>query len=377
MIQHEEKGQCCGCTACAEVCPAHCISMSSDQEGFLYPATDTSRRLDCGLCEKVCPMDKPLDLGNEPLACYGAQAIDQDTRSHSSSGGIFPLLAREVIRDHGVVFGARFDKDFKVIHSYAEDEHGLTAFYGSKYAQSDIGNCYTEAETFLNNGREVLFSGTPCQIAGLNGYLRKEYPNLHTVSVVCHGAPSPLIWHDFLSYTLKRGKATAINMRSKVGGWRDYHLEITGPSGILYDKKAATVSYMKAFLSDLTLRPSCYSCPFRGNHGSDLILGDFWGGEGFHPDFVDDRGTSIVIVYSEQGLRMINSIDCSLQPTRYEYAIHGNPSMVHSNPAPTKRSQVFENYRKRGYASLERFFKPTFKSVLRSYLKRFKTYLIG
>ena len=206
MIDIKEKNNCCGCSACVQICPKQCISMAADNEGFLYPQVNSAICIDCGLCEKVCPVINQ-SAPREPLVVYAAKNNNEDIRLKSSSGGIFTLLAEKVIEEGGVVFGAKFDADWNVVHDYTETIEGLAAFRGSKYVQSIIGDNFKTAKQFLNNGRKVLFSGTPCQIAGLKKYLRKEYDNLLTVDVVCHGVPSPMVWRDYLDY--KRAKRAA------------------------------------------------------------------------------------------------------------------------------------------------------------------------
>ena len=181
-----------------QCCSRHCISMHEDNEGFLYPIVDKEACIDCGLCEKVCPV---IHQGEptEPLSSYIAINPNEEIRLKSSSGGIFTLLAEKIIADGGVVFGARFDKNWNVVHAWTDTIVGLAPFRGSKYVQSRIGNTYKETKEFLQQGRKVLFSGTPCQVAGLKKYLRKEYDNLLTVDFICHGVPSPGVWRRYLS----------------------------------------------------------------------------------------------------------------------------------------------------------------------------------
>ena len=205
MIQIVDKSQCCGCTACVSVCPKQCIAMQEDEEGFLYPVVDTSLCIDCNLCQKVCPELHPMNT-RTPLHVYAAKHKDEQIRLASSSGGIFTLLAEKVIDEGGVVFGARFNASWEVVHDYTETKEGLTAFRGSKYVQSWLGNCFSKVRSFLSEGRKVMFTGTPCQVAGLKQYLRKEYDNLLTVDVVCHGVPSPKVWRMYLDEVARKGK---------------------------------------------------------------------------------------------------------------------------------------------------------------------------
>ena len=205
MIVLQRKEDCCGCHACATACPTQCITMREDAEGFLYPETDVSKCIDCHLCEKVCPVINPFPrpevFPNElpdPLS-YAAKIDDEKIREDSSSGGIFTALAENIIRKGGVVFGVRWNEDFKsVVHDFTETLDGLSAFRGSKYLQSIVGDSYKKVRQLLTAKRPVLFTGTPCQIAGLRRFLRKDYENLFTAEVVCHGVPSPKVWRLYL-----------------------------------------------------------------------------------------------------------------------------------------------------------------------------------
>lgn len=203
MIHITNRQDCCGCAACAQRCPKQCISMKEDAEGFLYPTVDTEVCIDCGLCEKVCP---ELNSGRErqPQKVYAAINKDEKIRLGSSSGGVFTALAEQTIDEGGVVFGARFDENWEVVHAYTETKEGLTAFRGSKYVQSRIGNAYKDAERFLRNGRKVLFTGTPCLVMGLKLYLGRDYDNLLTVDFLCHGVPSPKAWRLYLKEEVAR-----------------------------------------------------------------------------------------------------------------------------------------------------------------------------
>lgn len=202
MLQITDKSKCCGCNACVQRCPKQCIVMYKDREGFLYPVIDTAVCIDCGLCEKVCPV---LNQNNarKPLQVFAAKNKNEIQRLYSSSGGIFILLAEQTIQNGGVVFGARFDQNWEVEHCYAETIEELQPLMRSKYVQSRIANTYKEVEAFLRHGRRVLFVGTSCQIAGLHKFLRKDYDNLLTVDFICHGVPSPGVWYKYLEEIIR------------------------------------------------------------------------------------------------------------------------------------------------------------------------------
>lgn len=203
MINIIEKKDCCGCSACVQRCPQQCISLEEDEEGFLYPIINEAACIDCGLCEKVCPVLHSGDA-HKPLKVFAAKNNNEKIRVESSSGGVFTVLAELVIDEGGVVFGAKFGEHWDVIHDYTETKEGLAAFRGSKYVQSRIGDCFNKAKSFLVQGRKVLFSGTPCQISGLKRFLGKEYDSLLTVDFICHGVPSPKVWRMYLNETIAR-----------------------------------------------------------------------------------------------------------------------------------------------------------------------------
>ena len=303
MIHIIDKSKCCGCNACVQRCPKQCIAMQVDEEGFLYPVVDQSVCIDCGLCEKVCPVIN-LNEPRQPLQVLAAKNRNEEQRLRSSSGGIFILLAEHIIKQGGVVFGARFDKNWEVEHAYAETLEELEPLMRNKYVQSRIGNTYKEAEQFLKQGRQVLFVGTPCLIAGLKKFLRKEYENLLAVDFICHGVPSPGVWRRYLeeiksersedagkntvlSSSLKSMPViTGINFREKqLGGysWKKYGFVVHAKSPDKGDKNTVLLSmpyginpFMRGFLANLYLRPSCYKCPAKaGRSTSDLTIGDF------------------------------------------------------------------------------------------------------
>lgn len=228
--------------------------------------------------------------------------LNKDEREKSSSGGIFILLAKKVIEGNGVVFGARFDENWRVVHGYAENIEDVIPFLTSKYVQSSMGNMFRKAKEFLKNNRIVLFSGTPCQISGLKSYLGKEYSNLLTVDFICHGVPSPKVWEEYLKDKANGKTIRAINFRDKTEGWKKFSLKIEFEDGSIYRGTQFQDPYLKGFLKDIYLRPSCYQCLNKGiKRISDITLADFWGIEHVKPELFDDRGISAVLVHSVRG----------------------------------------------------------------------------
>lgn len=301
MIKIARKEECTGCHGCYNVCPKKCIDMNFDEEGFLYPSVDSDKCLECGLCEKVCPIIHIVEVENDPIAigCYNK---DEKIRMESSSGGIFTLISELVIQSGGVVFGAEFDENYNVRHSYVDNMEDLQKFRGSKYVQSTIGNSYYDVKKFLEQGRQVLFSGTPCQIAGLKRYLRKDYDNLICQDIVCHGVPSTYVWEHYKKFIANGRRISGVKFRDKSTGWKTYSLQIDFDDGSSYNDIGNENSYIKGFVKDFYLRPSCYECKYKTLHReSDITLADFWGIEANEPELDDNKGTSLIFINSDKG----------------------------------------------------------------------------
>ena len=246
-----------------------------------------------------------------------------------------------MISQGGVVFGARFDENWEVKHDFTENSDGLSAFRGSKYLQSRIEDAYSKVEIFLRQGRVVLFSGTPCQVAGLKRYLRQEYENLLTTDFVCHGVPSPLVWREYLKETSKNQKVVNVNFRDKNESWKKYKLVVDGKE-VIVNQPFYTNEYMLGFLRDIYLRPSCYACPAKsGKSGADITLGDFWGIENYLPEFDDDKGVSLVMVQTEKGATYFNALRCDRIEANYERALAGNPSIEKNAYCSPKYRRMF------------------------------------
>lgn len=352
MINIEDKKKCCGCSACAQRCPKHCIEMREDEEGFLYPCIDALNCINCGLCEKICPIIN-IDMNGEffPKKTYAAYNQDESERLQSSSGGVFSLLSRLVINHGGRVFGAQFTTDWQVEHTCISSISELHKLRGAKYVQSRIGNTYSETEQFLKDNVSVLFSGTPCQIAGLRSYLRKEYDNLITAEIICHGVPSPKVWRTYLQDLCRKKNIHKINQicfRDKVTGWKHYSFSVK------YNKKGKEKKiseyytqnlYARGFTNDLYLRPSCHSCPFKSLRSrADFTLGDFWGIQHVDPKIDDDKGITALLVNTEKGLSFLKDLDIQAKEFGYRNVISGNPSLVRSTKLTEKRHLFYKEF---------------------------------
>lgn len=340
---------CVGCSACANICPQNCITMQSDEEGFCYPVADPGRCIACGRCVTVCPVQKEPLTATCAIQAYGAVSKKESQRMASSSGGIFSLLAENILDRGGVVFGAAFSDDFKSVnHMAVENREELVKLRGSKYLQSRIGNAYVQAKQYLDQGRAVLFTGTPCQIGGLRAFLGRDYDQLHTQSVVCHGVPSPKVWENYVVFQEQKAGAllSGISFRVKKPDWQNYSLEFAFGYQKSYSCRASEDMFMRCFLKDLMLRPSCYACQFKGiQDPSDLSLADFWGIQHVLPELNDGKGTSLVLVRTEKGRKLLESIaaDMKLRPVDYTQAVAGNAAAVYSVKKPQLRSRFMKD----------------------------------
>lgn len=346
MIEITEKSRCCGCSACISICPKQCITMYEDEEGFLYPKADKHLCINCGQCESVCPVIHQ-EAPKIPIVTYAAINPCETVRIKSSSGGIFTRLAEQVLDEGGAVFGAAFDKDWSVKHIAVTCREGLAGLRGSKYLQSRMESTFKEAENYLKAGRKVLFSGTSCQIAGLKRFLHKEYGNLLAVDVICHGVPSPKAWQDYLAEKYNGLTISDICFRDKRSGWKQYSQTVTSSTSS-FSSKYFENDFMNAFLMNLTLRPSCYDCPAKkGKSTADLTLGDFWGVERLLPQMDDDKGTSLVIIYTDKGKASLLDSDCTEVP--YQDAVRYNPSIENPVAEPVNRRYFFHLLGRKGF----------------------------
>lgn len=365
MIKLSRKEDCSGCGACEQVCPHRCVDLVADNEGFWYPRVDTGKCTDCGLCENVCPVMNH-DKERVPLNVYAAINKNESVRAKSASGGIFTIIAEEVLRQGGVVFGVRFDDDYNVVFGHTESVDGLEAFRRSKYVQAWVGRAYAEARDFLREGRLVLFTGTPCQIAGLRHFLRKDYEKLLLVDLLCEGVPSPKVWRKYLNEEIARmrEKNTVlphpipekdvfiedVSFRNKSLGWKKFSFALTlsttngsGKNSVLPPYVNRNSAYMQAMFRYLDLRPICYECPFKScRSGSDITLADYWGINELHPEMDDDKGTSMVYLNSDKGKTYFPLSKVRFLETDYREAFRFN-NVITSSKRHTNRDLFYKN----------------------------------
>lgn len=338
---------CCGCTACEQICPKNCISFKENNEGFMYPVVEQAVCVNCGACVKHCPVLNPIPTENVPTV-YAAKYRDKQTTAESTSGGIFIPIANNTLEKGGIVYGCAYDENLVARHIAVEDENELFKLQGSKYVQSDISGIYSRIKADLESDRYVLFSGTGCQVAGLRSFLGREYEKLTTVDIVCHGVPSPRLFARYIDYLgEKLGEPVkSYNFRSKKRhGWGlFYELE--------WGKKSKGGSgfddpYYNAFLNCKTYREGCYSCRFANcNRQGDITLADFWGIEYINPKFYSKNGVSLVLVNTEKGKKLWKSLDNCIDSadSTLEQAVKMNKNLSAPSSRPDCRNGIYEGF---------------------------------
>lgn len=341
--------------------------MRDDQKGFKYPVVNRDLCVNCGACDRVCDGATAARLqGRGPIA-YGAFSKDEALRYNSSSGGVFSIIAREVLSNGGIVVGAAMSSDcYSVHHVCVETDEELAMLRGSKYLQSDIGTIFEEIKAALDKERVVLFSGTPCQVDGLKAFLGKDYQNLLCVDIICHGVPSPLVWKKYCQEIEERsgGKIVAVNFRHKRQGWKRFGMFRKSRNGLrlsfVFHQKERD-EFLRLFLKNYTLRPSCYECQHKGiNRNSDMTIADFWGVERICPDLSDGKGTSLVLVHTEKGDNIFQRIrhDLTIRETDVQNAVDRNKPAVKSVHKPHDYELFWEDFDKLSIKQLARKFAP-------------------
>ncbi len=362
--------------------------MQEDEQGFLYPTVDLNSCIDCNICEKICPMVHRDIPHRQPLDTFAYSAGSKETLLQSASGGAFSALALSILNQNGIVFGATFDQMWGAKHEYIEHASDLPRLRGSKYTQSVIGQSYKEAESFLKKNKKVLFSGTPCQIAGLHKYLGKNYSGLlFTVEIICHGVPSPKIWKEMLSHILPHHGANIkdlsdINMRDKEKGWIDYDVKLyyeksDGANRGIISESHNKNAFMKGFINNLYIRPSCFNCPFKsGKSGADITIGDYWGVDRTNPKLYNKDGVSAVLARTVQGLTLCRDSGVDGNSTQYLDVLKGNPAIESCAEKNSLYNTFWENYSRNGIEAVEQTVKTIQPPKIISIIKKIKNYIV-
>lgn len=348
----KDKSDCSGCHACYNACPRECITMDMDSEGFLYPIVNLDECVHCNICKNACPAVNNNDTYNQPKAYVGFNN-NSYIRKFSSSGGVFTVLAEEMLKNKATVYGAAFDDDYEVEHIGVNTKEGLEKLRTSKYVQSKIGETYKEVKDKLSKDEYVFFTGTPCQIEGLYTYLGKKYDKLFTQDIICHGVPSPNIWNEYLNYMSNGNNVKSVSFRDKKFGWHYFSMRITTDKSN-YVKRLDQDVFTRLFLDNIILRPSCYNCKYKRRvRISDFTLSDCW-----RPSKVesklkdDDKGLSMIFVNSEKGKKLFDLIkaDLTYQEVDYNLAISSQIAATESVPMNPNRDVFFKAVKQSGFA---------------------------
>jgi len=355
MIEIKDKKECCGCGACSSICPKNCITMKSDIEGFLYPNVDMSGCVGCDLCEKVCPIiHKKTEDDMSSMEAYVVRTKKDDVLKESTSGGFFSVLSEYVLRKKGTAYGVIVDDENNIIHAGCNNANMeiLKKFSGSKYVQTNAGTCFREIKDKLELDELVCFSGTPCQVAGLKGYLGKEYDNLITVDLICHGTPSQKLWKKYVEYQEKKyhSKIDYINFRNKTYGYHSGTMKIEFENGKTYYASGRIDPMLKSFYKDISSRPSCYSCAFKTvSHVSEFTMFDCWSASNLVTGLKDDdKVYTNVFIQNARGKKLWNEIK-----DNYIYHKADVKAMIERDGCMVKNSSHLHPRRKDFYNTLD------------------------
>lgn len=349
----EEKKNCCGCTACMVSCPKKAITMVEDEEGFLYPSINEKLCVECGICKKVCPFIIPYSSDEvTEVEVYAIKHKSEGIRMESASGGVFTALSDEIISNEGVVYGAKFDENFNVLHSRAINRKERNSFRGSKYVQSFMGYTFKQVKKDLIEGKYVLFTGTPCQVAGLNKYLNKKYENLLTCDIVCHGTPSPKIFSEFIEYIQERNDSKVLNLsfRDKEQGWENQKWKVEFRDGNSYVEGKDLRIFRRFFYKHYIHRPACHNCKYTNlKRPSDITIGDFWGDKEAIAKFVDNKGISLVLINTSKGEAILNDIKKDVELIKCDINKSLQPQLKYPTEKSEARGAFWKDYYSKGF----------------------------
>lgn len=372
--------KCTGCYACYSICPKNAIEMKADEKGFWQPIINADLCINCKLCQNVCPLNTETIKNTCNPTAYAAYSMNKENQWKSSSGGIFSLLASEILRQGGTVYGAAFSKNFQVEHTRVTND--VSSLQTSKYVQSKIGDMFLEAEKDIKSGKLVLFSGTPCQIGGLYSFMKQrkvETENLLTVDLICHGVPSPLLWKKHLDSISSGRNPVLVNFRDKRLSWGGYSLTCQFDDGTEYSVEAGQDAYMQGFFSNMTLRESCYSCRFKTvSRLADITLADYWGVEKYNPEMMDKDGTSAVLIQSQKGQRYFDTLKEQIKSEKVSIAsiLASNKSMIQSAVPHPRKNLFWQQAMKQQYEGFEdiivQLLRPTIKEKINLWIVKLK-----
>lgn len=355
MIDKIKKDLCTGCDACYNICPENCIEMVVDEKGFRYPKVDYNKCTKCKQCVKTCPsLKKPLlDEKWETPKVFAAWSLDEEIRFNSTSGGVFSELAKKVLKDGGLVVGARYNDQHLVEHHMIENVDDLVKLRQSKYLQSDIGDILKKVEEKLIDNKLVAFCGSPCQVAGLLNYLKKPYDNLITFDFICRGTNSPKAYTKYLEMleTKYKSKVKKVWFKNKTYGWNRFSTRVELENGKIYIKDRYNDLYMRGYIEqNLYMRPCCFDCKYKEfPRVADITFGDFWGVGATDPSLDPDKGTSLIMVNSAKGENLFNSVRENIfqKRSKLEAALPGNGCILTSavkNPVSDKFLEMLDDY---------------------------------
>lgn len=360
------KSECCGCTACQQICGHNAIEMKTDSEGFIFPVKNLSACVNCGLCEKVCSFVSP-SYKNQTQGVYAAMAKSTSIRSKSSSGALFYIIAKKIIEQGGVVYGAILDDDLQVRHVATTSLVELNKLRGSKYVQSALHNTYREIRAQLLKGRMVYFTGTGCQVAGLKAFLMKDYDNLITSDLVCHGVPNQKLFNKHISYLEHKhnGKVIGYQFRDNKNWGGCEIVTITQASGNVRTFRLPTYNlspYLYSFMYGMTSRMSCYKCPFaKIPRQGDITLADYWGVKKYFPNLDISRGISLILANNNKGKFFLDELKSELifEESNINDAAKENRNLTANTSMPEIRKTIFKKIHDEGYEKVAKsIFRP-------------------
>ncbi len=364
-IKYNIKSECNGCGICSHACPVNAIKMEEDDEGFFYPRIDENICIKCNKCKKICSNYNIIEKESEVYS--GINKNKQDLKI-SSSGGIYLLFAKEILKENGVVFGVKYDENLNVIHDFATKIDDAIQFCGSKYVRSDLKDSYKKCKEFIEEGKKVLFTGTSCQIQGLNVYLGKNYKNLITIDIICHANPSPKVFKLYIEELEKNKgkKIKKISFRSKETGWKNQTPIIEYDDG----EKEEERTFTKAFSRELINRECCYNCKFASIYRvSDITIGDFWGVEKIEPNIDYSMGASIFLINTEKAKRFLDKVkdNVDIKPVKFSDVSKYNHF---SNVFPNERRKKFFKELNKNNESVLKLMQKYSKITIRAKIKR-------